>query len=281
MRVGIDTYSYHRLLGWERPGEAPPPRQLPDAGVTLIAEARRLGCDVLSLETCYYDGPGSVDADAFRAAAGDLELAVAWGHPLGLAFGTDAAAAEELMAWLEVARALDSSMIRITVGGPALRYAEPIEVQLARTVPVLRKITDRAGELGLDVAIENHADLGAGELVELIQRVGAGNLGVCFDTANALRVGDDAVGAAEQVRDLVRMVHLKDVESPDTAVDAVRGPCSVPYGEGVVPLHAVLDALAAPIASGAPVCVEIAQLRPEDDELALIEQGVRWLQARD
>ncbi len=48
----------------------------------------------------------------------------------------------------------------------------------------------------------------------------------------------------------------------------------------MIPLEAVLDALAAPIADGVPVCVEIAQLRHGDDELELVESGVRWLRDR-
>ena len=59
---------------------------------------------------------------------------------------------------------------------------------------------------------------------------------ICLDTANALRVGDDPVEAAALLAPLTRMVHLKDVEPLDRVVDPVAGPCSVPYGEGVVPI---------------------------------------------
>lgn len=280
MRVGVDTYSYHRLLGWPRPGEAAPTGHLADGGLAAIAEARRLGLDVLSMETCFLDPPGEVDAVGLVAAAGDLELMLAWGHPTGLAFGRDPAAVDDALAWVDVAAALGSSTMRITVAGPALRHAEPVEVQIARTLEPLARVVGRAAELGLDIAIENHADLTAHQLVDLIDRVGATNLGVCFDTANAVRVGDDAVDAAGLVAPYVRVVHLKDVESPAGVTDPVAGPCSVPYGEGVIPLDEVLAALTAPIAAGAPVCVEIAQLRPSDDELELVESGVRWLRAR-
>lgn len=280
MPVGVDTYSYHRLLGWPRPGETAPVGQLADGGLAAIAEARRLGLDVLSMETCFFDGPTAVDAGAFVAAAGDVELMLSWGHPNGLAFGQDSAAVDDLLAWLDVAAELRSTTIRIVVGGPSLRLAEPVEHQIARTVEPLRLVTARAAELGLHVAIENHADLTARELVDLIERVGAPNLGVCFDTANAIRVGDDVVEAAGVVAPHLRVVHLKDVESPAGVTDPVAGPCSLPYGQGVIPLDEVLDALAAPIAGGVPVCVEIAQLRHGDDEFELVESGVRWLRSR-
>lgn len=278
MRVGIDTFSYHRLLGWGRPGEEPTSRRLPDGDITLISEARLLHCDIVSLETCFLPEPAAVDSAALLAAAGDdIELALAWGHPTGLAFGTDPDAPADLFAWLDVAAALRSRMIRITVGGPALRHTEPIETQFARTIPLLHAVTARAAELGLDVAIENHGDLSAAELTELVDRTGAPNLGICFDTANAARVGDDVLEAARTVAPHVLMVHLKDIEHPDTAASPITGPFSVPYGEGVIPLRAVLDALAEPIAHGAPVCVEIGHLRPGDDEFEQVVAGVRWL----
>jgi hypothetical protein len=48
----------------------------------------------------------------------------------------------------------------------------------------------------------------------------------------------------------------------------------VPYGEGVIDLRGVL----ALVPDGAPVCVEIAQLDPGDDERELVRAGVAWLQ---
>src|SRR6266851_3065974 len=61
----------------------------------------------------------------------------------------------------------------------------------------------------------NHGDLRAAEVLELVERVGDDSLGVCFDPANALRVGDDPVEAAALLAPLTRMVHLKDVEPLD------------------------------------------------------------------
>jgi sugar phosphate isomerase/epimerase len=75
------------------------------------------------------------------------------------------------------------------------------------------------------------------------------------------------------------MLHLKDVEAVRPDVDPVAGPRSVRYGTGVVPLEAVLDALAADRFDGL-VCVEIAQLGPGDDERELVADSVAWLRRR-
>ena len=71
-------------------------------------------------------------------------------------------------------------------------------------------------------------------------------------------------------------MHLKDVEPIESATDLVAGPRSVAYGEGIIPLEAVLSTLVGGGFDGL-VCVEIAQLGPGVDERALAEDGVRWL----
>ena len=149
--------------------------------------------------------------------------------------------------------------MRIVVAGPALRGREPVDVSLERTVAPLERACEAARSAGLTLAVENHGDLTAAELAWLLDRVDAG---VCFDTANALRVGDDVLEAAAL---------------PITAdTDPVAGPRSVPYGTGAVPVEAVLDALGG---FDGLVCVELGQLGPGDDECALVAASVAWLRA--
>lgn len=275
MRLGIDSYSYHRLLGELRRGEPEPPRRFGDGALDPLRHARSLGVEVVSLETCYLDPPGRLDVEALAREAGPLEVVFAWGAPNGLEFGRRPEALDDLLGWIRLARSLGHRLLRIVVAGPSLRGAEPVEAQLARTVEPLR----RAAAEGLVLAIENHGDLRAAELRDLLERADRPELGVCFDTANAPRVGDDAVEAARLLAPWIRMVHLKDVEPPAAAADYVAGPRSVPYGEGVIPIPRVLDELRAAGFDG-PLCVEIAQLGPGDDELELVERCVGWLRAR-
>jgi sugar phosphate isomerase/epimerase len=75
------------------------------------------------------------------------------------------------------------------------------------------------------------------------------------------------------------LVHLKDVAPITPGTDPVAGPCSVPYGEGVIPVEAILATLRAAGFDGL-ACVELGQVAPGDDELALVEGGVEWLRAR-
>jgi sugar phosphate isomerase/epimerase len=279
VRVGIDSYSYHRLLGETRPGEPPPPRLLADGTAAVLAEAHRLRVDGVSLETCYLGPPDRRRVRALADAAGPLELAFAWGAPNGLEFGASPAALDELLAWIDVAAAAGLCTLRIVVAGPALRGREPVTAQIERTVAPLRQACRSAVQQGVVLAVENHGDLTAEQLALLLDKVGDDKLGVCFDTANALRVGDDVVEAMTMLASRVRMLHVKDVEAVTASTDPVAGPRSVRFGTGVVPLDAVLRV--AELAGFAGLaCVEIAQLGPGDNEDELVADGVAWLRNR-
>ena len=270
MRIGLDSYSFHRLLGELRPGEADPGARLADGGPAVIGEARRLGLDGVSLETCFLDPPGRLDVEALRDAADGIELALAWGAPNGLELGARQPPLDDLLAWIGVAAGLGCRTMRIVVGGPALRPR--VAAELRNVVEPLREAAASARGAGLRLALENHGDLTAAQVAELLERVGDDSIGVCFDAANAVRVGDDPVEAARLLASRVLMAHVKDCER--AAADPVAGPRSVPFGEGVVPLEEVLEVLPSDVL----LCVELGQLGPDADERELVRQGVAWLE---
>ncbi|MBV8080115.1 MAG: TIM barrel protein [Actinobacteria bacterium] len=226
----------------------------------MVDEARRAGAEAVSLEACFLDGP---------VAADGLDVVYSWGAPNGLEFGASEAGLADLLAWIERA---EEKLMRIVVAGPALRGREPVEVSLERTVRPLERAAEAARAAGMRLAVENHGDITAAELAWLLDRV---DVGVCFDTANALRVGDDVLEAAELLGPRIEMIHLKDVEPLTPATDPVAGPRSVAYGTGAVPVEAVLDRLR----FDGLVCIELGQLGPGDDERALVAAGVEWLRA--
>jgi sugar phosphate isomerase/epimerase len=279
VRVGIDSYSYHRLLGESRRGEPPPPRLLADGGAAVLAEAHRLDVDGVSLETCYLGPPDRLRVRTLADAAEPLELAFAWGAPNGLEFGGSAAALDDLLGWIDAAGEAGVRTLRIVVAGPALRGREPVSIQIERTVGPLRQACAAAARRDVVLAVENHGDLTADQLAVLLDDVGVEELGVCFDTANALRVGDDAVEAVTMLASRIRMLHVKDVEAVTPATDPVAGPRSVRFGTGVVPLDAVLQ-IAERAGFDGLACVEVAQLGPGDDEDVLVADGVAWLRNR-
>jgi sugar phosphate isomerase/epimerase len=277
VRVGLDTYSFHRLLGALRPGESSSSGRLADGGPAAVRQAVALGCDAVSIQTCFLPCAEAVDVAALAEAAGGTEVILAWGAPVGLAYGRAPDAVADVAMWMDVALALDSAVMRIVLGGPAHFESESADVLRDRVVPQIRELAARAEQIGLTLAIENHGDITAADLLTILGEVDNAALGVCFDTANAARVGDDPVAAATELSDFVRLVHFKDVEPIEPVADRVAGPRSVPYGEGVIALVGVLAALRDPIEWGAPVCVELGQIADGTEEIALIRDSIAWL----
>jgi hypothetical protein len=92
MPIGLDCYSFHRLLGEIRPGEEDAGARLRDGGAAVTAEARRLPLDGISLETCLLEPPGCLDLEGLPAAAGPVEIVLSWGAPNRLELGAEPAA---------------------------------------------------------------------------------------------------------------------------------------------------------------------------------------------
>jgi sugar phosphate isomerase/epimerase len=271
MKLGIDSYSFHRLFGDVRGEEADlGPR--PYGNLDVIAAAKRLGAESVALQTCFLDFPSAVGAAELRTALDPLELVVAWGHPEGLSFGTAAAAADELHRWIEVAPALGCGLVRLVAGN---RRTERRGLPIEFLANALRGPVEAAAARGIRLALENHADLTVAELELLISLVDDPVLGICLDTANAVRVGDDPLQATLRLLPHVRMVHLKDVAGG--AFEASAGPRSVPYGTGVIPVRQILDTLKEAEFDG-HVVVELGYLGGgQVDEEELLTTCFQWL----
>jgi len=283
MRVGIDSYSYHRRyseirLGEVMPGSTPP---WPLEPAPVLAHARALAVDDLYLETCYLPEPETITIDTL-APAGPVRVGFSWGHPWpagafhGLDGGRTPAAEDHLARWITAAARLGHPVMRITLGSPASRGTEPASVLVDRLIAPTRRAAERAAEVDLKLAIENHGDLRAQDVLEVIERVGLPNLGVTLDNVNLPRVGDDMLAGARALAPRTLLVQLKD-HPPTPDMTMPGGARSVALGEGVAPLEEIIAILAAVGYDGA-VCVELASLGGEDvDELAMIERSIVWL----
>jgi len=284
MQVGIDSYSYHRRYGEQRPGEALSRHAAwPLEGAPVLRHARSTGADVVFLETCYLPEPEAIDPAALVSKAGPVGVGFSWGHPWpsgryhGLDGGRSPGAELELWRWIDATAALGQDLLRITAGSPASRGDEPAEDLIARLVEPVRRAADRAATVGVRLAIENHGDLRAADLLELLDRADRPNLGVCLDNVNLVRVGDDMAEGTRALAPHTLLVQLKDHRAGDPTV--AGGPACTALGEGVADLDGLIAILAEAGFDG-PVCVELASLGPDDvDELAMIERSVAWLRA--
>ena len=277
MRVGIDTYSYHRFFGEIREGEDDPGTRW--TTWDFLDRAVELGVDGVSLETCYLD----LDDPAFRrrlALSMDdagLDRALAWGHPGGLEMGKSDERLDDLLRVIDHAAAMGVPLVRLVVGTFVHWGSEPPHVSVERLVPRVRTACHHAAELEVRLSIETHTALPVEALDELIDRVDAPNLGVVLDTANVVRVGSDLMEATRLLACMTDMVHMKDLDLSDAGFGDPGGwwPC-VSLGTGDLDLHSVLAELRS-VGFAGLLCVELATLPAGSDEDRMVAEGVAWL----
>lgn len=277
MIPAIDSYSWHRWFGWHYPDlEQPAAPRLDLAG--LVGRTLALGARGVAIESCFF--PDANEKWAARAAdrldAAGLHRVWAWGHPRGLSSGRDPDALDELMRHVGIARRLGAGVMRICAGGRTTR-PDRWSDHKAALVPMLRRAADHAGQNGVVLAIENHIDFLADELVELLDIVASPALGVCLDTGNQLRMLEDPLEAALKLVPHAHTTHIKDITAWRGDPRTFAFWPSVAAGQGIIPLEAILGALRQAGYDGL-LALEIDYLKPGggDEDRALAE-GLAYL----
>ena len=210
MKVGIDSYCFHRFLGEVYPGQKTPAK--PHTMDSVLDRAKQLGCDGISLESCFFPEFGKEYLTGLRRKLDDLgfDRVYAWGHPDGLEAGGSLKAKEEMMAHIEYAKLIGAPVMRVVGSSLMFRFA-PHEPQLATLAKWFREATEIAQKHGIRLAVENHIDYNSEEILWLIEQVGSEYFGINLDTANFLRVLDDPVEATRKLAKHVYATHVKDI----------------------------------------------------------------------
>ena len=110
------------------------------------------------------------------------------------------------------------------------RFAESSFQALKRAAPV-------AARHGVRLAVENHKDWRADELIALLKRVGGDHVGVCLDTGNSIALLEDPMEVVEALAPWTFSTHLKDMAVEESAEGFLLA--EVPFGAGVLDLPRV------------------------------------------
>ena len=278
MKLAIDSYCYHRYFGeWYDGLQTDPGSRL--TVWDFLAKAKRFGVQGVSLESCFvpFDDTGVIARLRQTLDQLELERVWAWGHPHGLRSGTDdGSAALDLERHIGIAQQLEAKVMRICAGGRRTRVANWADhkagllAQLVPLIPVARAH-------GVVLAIENHIDLLADEMLDLLTTLNSQWVGVCLDTANNLRMFEHPVEVAQKLAPWARATHVKDVTTQRGDPHSFAFWPSVPVGDGLVEIPQILDLLRGQGYQGL-LAVEIDYLHPRypDDEAAL-EQSLAYL----
>jgi len=234
MKVGIDSYCYHRFLGEVYPHQPAPEKQM--TMEDFIKRAKELDVDGVSLESCFFP---RFDASYLSELKGMLDeynfdRVYAWGHPDGLEGGNNEAAYDEMVDHIEYAAAIGANVMRVCGSSLMFRFEDhgPQIQKLTRMFTNAMKVAD---QYGIKIADENHIDYNADEMLELIHNVNHPNFGINFDTGNFMRVLDDPIQGMEKLARYTFSTHVKDLRiNPQAAVNDWYFFSCTPVGDGIV-----------------------------------------------
>lgn len=278
MKVGIDSYCYHRFFG-----EVYPEQEKPSKEMTLedfIRRAKELAVDGVSLESCFIPRFDKSYLSEIKGMLDEsnLDRVFAWGHPDGLEGGKNEKAFDEMMASIEHAHDIGANVMRV-VGSSLMFRFEPHGPQIEKLSQMFSEAVKEAQKYGIKLADENHIDFDSDEMLTLINNVNSPYFGINFDTGNFMRVLDDPVQGMEKLAKHVYATHIKDLKpQKGAAVNDWFFFSSTPIGDGFVDNQKLAQILKDNGYEGF-LAVEIDFLHPDynNDEDQAVEQSVKAL----
>lgn len=278
MKIGIDSYCFHRYFGEVYPHQTAPDKKM--SMEDFLAYAKFLGVDGVSLESCFFP---SFEKSWFQGLKAQLDeygfdRVYAWGHPDGLEAGKNRAAFDDMVAQIPNARLIGADVMRVVASSLMFRF-EPHGPQIDILVEWFKEAVKVAEEYDVKLAVENHIDYTSDECVELLERVGSPYLGLNLDTGNFLRLLDDPVEGTRKLARRVYATHIKDLK-PVRGVNATEWYffSSTPVGDGLVDNQKIAQLLYEADYQGF-LAVETDSLHPDyaGQEFAAVEQSVEVL----
>ena len=279
MKIGIDSYCFHRYFG-----EVYDNQQDPGERITceeFLNRAIDLGVAGVSWETCFFERDDEEYLKGLKEIMdrGGLECIVAWGHPAGLEGGENVAAIADMEKHHKTCRIMGTDVLRMVGSHYGLRNT-PHRPQMERLMTILKDPVKRAEDAGIKLAMENHFDFTCDEMLEMFETIDSPCFGMTFDTGNALRYGDDPVAAAGKLAKYIFAIHFKDVAPLEggNEEDWFYYACT-PVGSGVIDVPALVAALDGAGYDGL-WAIEFDYLDPKygDEQTALV-QSVEYLRS--
>jgi sugar phosphate isomerase/epimerase len=278
MKIGIDSYCFHRFFGEVYPEQPEPNFQM--TMEDFLEFANELSVDGVSLESCFFPTMEKSWLEDLKAQLDEygFDRVYAWGHPDGLEAGKNRDAYDDMIAQIPNAALIGADVMRVCASSLMFRN-EPHQPQLDILVKWFKDAVKVAEEYGVRLAVENHIDYNSDEFVWLLDEVGSENLGLNFDTGNFLRLLDDPIEGVKKLANHTLATHIKDLKLREDAkpTDWFFF-SSVPVGDGLVDNEELARRLKAANYQGF-LAVEIDHLHPDYkyDEHTAVRQSVAEL----
>lgn len=244
MKLGVDSYTL-RNSGLDPVG--------------VLQYSKELGLDGVLFELSPFQSFRDADLERIRNTADELGMFVEFGmgsifpwHPMAekgkrllaeAGYDTAVSDARLVIYHLEIAGKLGSNLLRCVAGDLFTRDAGHDMAKLADdAVAVLREASQAASDMGLKIAMENHADFTVRELASVLARVGSPAFGLTVDTANLAFDMDEPLRLAQIMAPYTLTTHFKNYRVIRTPQGLALENCSL--GEGDIDQAAIAELLA-------------------------------------
>ena len=278
MKIGIDSYCYHRFFGEVYPHQKKPPKQM--TLEDFIKRAHELKVDGVSLESCFIPRFDAAYLSEIKAMLDEYKLdrVFAWGHPDGLEGGRNEKAFADMVKSIEYARLIGARVMRV-VGASLVFRNDPHAPMLEKLTRMFKEAVKTAQAADVKIADENHIDFTSDEMLALIKAVDSPYFGINFDTGNFMRVLDDPIKGMQKLAKYTFSTHVKDLKpNRQAAVDDWYFFSTTPVGDGLVDNQKLAQLLHDAGYQGF-LAVELDTLHPDykDDEDRAVAQSVKEL----
>ncbi len=278
MKVGIDSYCYHRFFGEVYPEQVAPERKMKLED--FLKRARELEVDGVSIESCFVPRYDREYLTGIRGMLDEynLDRVWAWGHPDGLEGGKNEKAYDDMIKNIEYAVDIGAKVMRVVGSSLAFRF-EPHGPQIERLSKMFSDAVRVAEKHDVRMAVENHLDFDSDEMLTILKNVDSPYLGINFDTGNFLRLLDDPVQGMEKLARYVYATHVKDlIPQKGVPVNEWYFFSCAPVGDGLVDNQRLAQILKENDYQGF-LAVEIDFLHPDynNDEDKAVEKSIKEL----
>ena len=244
MKIALDSYVYHRHFGEVYANLETEP-QVKLSFWQMVQQAIDFGLEGISIESFMFPRPSPDDISKLKHILDThhLELVWAWGHPSGFENGSNSKVMADFEKHALIAKKLGAKVMRICAGGRKTRPDGSWQEHKNALLPLLQQATDFAVQHDLILALENHVDLYADEMVDLVQSIDSDHFGICLDTANNLRMLEDPWQAIVKMAPYAKATHIKDIQAFQGDPKTFAFWPSVVSGQGNIPLEKTFQLL--------------------------------------
>lgn len=223
MKAGISSYSYTWAIGV--PGREP---ERPLTVFDLIDLAIELNVNVLQIADNLPLEKFSVqELKEFKYFADQAGISIE--------VGAREMTPERLRRFIGIARQLGSPILRFVIDGA------DFEPELTEIHGIIQQIVPELEDAGIILAIENHDRLLSREFVQIVEKSGSKNVGICLDTVNSMGAGEGLETVISQLAPLAVNLHVKEFSIRRVSHKMGFVIEGVPLGKGMLPVAELIS----------------------------------------